>query len=430
MRYHTEWRQFFFITIAVSGRRAILSRIVEDAKYPPVLPPGEAVRTALRALHGTWPEVTLSNYVIMPDHVHFLMIIDPARCITGTPTTPLYATHRMMDEAERRFGSPIFERQCYVELSFSAEQLCAIRRYIALNPARALWKVRNPDMFVCRRGVKTALLLKIGGVWDAIGDITLLASPFLMHVRLTMKKPAFEHEDAISEIIAKARQGMIAVSGFISPGEREALRRLKATPGARFIKVLPYALPHRYDPSAEDSRELAAHRMLIISDVPLRQDSRIGAQRAACLAMNARIAAMCQTARDGGLPPAAPPAVPAPPRGISGGRMPRTLHAFALAAALVAASFTPLPDEDVLEPSIQNEVEHALSRAYSATNAPAATPAPTNYPPFKVQDAALSRTDLAIRLVSGQKADGRWYDGTNDVTAAVIAILEVVMGEE
>lgn len=48
------------------------------------------------------------------------------------------------------------------------------------------------------------------------------------------------------------------VSGFLSPGEKELLRCLKAEPRARFVKTLPYALPPRYDPSAEDSREIAA----------------------------------------------------------------------------------------------------------------------------------------------------------------------------
>lgn len=55
------------------------------------------------------------------------------------------------------------------------------------------------------------------------------------------------------------------MSGFISPGEVELLKQLKATPNARFVKMLPCALPPRYDPSAEDSRELATDRMLILS---------------------------------------------------------------------------------------------------------------------------------------------------------------------
>ena len=96
-------------------------------------------------------------------------------------------------------------------------------------------------------------------------------------------------------------------------------------------------------------------------------------------------------------------------------------HSALLAATLAAASFTPLPDADDLEPSILNEVEYALSRAYCATNSAVAS---TNQAPFASRRASLSRSELAIWLVSRQDSDGRWHDGTNDVTFAAIAILE------
>ena len=41
----------------------------------------------------------------------------------------------------------VFDRDCYIELSFDSRQLAAIRRYIKLNPARAIWKQRHPDRF-------------------------------------------------------------------------------------------------------------------------------------------------------------------------------------------------------------------------------------------------------------------------------------------
>ena len=89
-------------------------------------------------------------------------------------------------------------------------------------------------------------------------------------------------------------------------------------------------------------------------------------------------------------------------------------------AIVIAAVITaqPLVNEDVLEPSVRNEVRHALSLA--PTNAPAATllPVPTN---------GLNRTQLAIRLVSAQKADGRWFVGTNDVTSAAVSLLKEVL---
>ena len=89
--------------------------------------------------------------------------------------------------------------------------------------------------------------------------------------------------------------------------------------------------------------------------------------------------------------------------------------ALALAAVLTAQ---PLVNEEVLEPSVCNEVRHAL--AVAPTNAPAATALP-------IVTNGLNRTQIAIGLVSAQKGDGRWLVGTNDVTSAAVAVLKELL---
>jgi hypothetical protein len=104
------------------------------------------------------------------------------------------------------------------------------------------------------------------------------------------------------------------------------------------------------------------------------------------------------------------------------------LAASALSLAL-AIELPSLVDDDVLEPSVRNEVDHALSRAeevlkvlpdlthetrlYCATNDVFGTN-------------ALDKTACAIRLVSLQKPNGRWYSGTNDLTRLAVEILEAL----
>ena len=89
--------------------------------------------------------------------------------------------------------------------------------------------------------------------------------------------------------------------------------------------------------------------------------------------------------------------------------------ALAFAAVLTAQ---PLVNEEVLEPSVCNEVRHAL--AVAPTNAPAATALP-------VATNGLNRTQIAVGLVSAQKGDGRWLVGTNDVTSAVVGLLKELL---
>ena len=189
LEFNHSGRQFFFLTLTVAGRETILSRLVDEKTRPALTEIGEVVKAALLALHLVNEAVTLSDFVIMPDHFHFIMIIDYGRDKTASP---LYLAHRLLDAVEgylertglrpepcgaaggditreamaalireaiaaesaawRRGEKPaeprrFFNRDCYIELSFDSRQLKAVRRYIKLNPARALWKLRHPDRF-------------------------------------------------------------------------------------------------------------------------------------------------------------------------------------------------------------------------------------------------------------------------------------------
>lgn len=96
------------------------------------------------------------------------------------------------------------------------------------------------------------------------------------------------------------------------------------------------------------------------------------------------------------------------------------MHRAALLALTVA--FQPLPDPEVLEPSVRNEVDHAIGAAPAAALAAAQAPGALAGASFFPTN-GVSATDAAIALVSTQRSDGRWLDGTNDVTAAALRIL-------
>ena len=109
--------------------------------------------------------------------------------------------------------------------------------------------------------------------------------------------------------------------------------------------------------------------------------------------------------------------------------VPMVLKPIALAFAAVITA-QPLVNEDVLEPSVENEVAHALACA-------------TRLPPSAVTNIAanvafaeyyatngLSANEKAIKLVSEQRSDGRWFVGTNEVTWAAMKVLyEITVSE-
>ena len=86
------------ITLVLEDRPLVLSRLVEGAKRPELLPPGEVIKVLLLALHEVYPCATFSDSVVMPDHIQFLLIVN----YDLMPSfNPLWVTHRIMDAAER-----------------------------------------------------------------------------------------------------------------------------------------------------------------------------------------------------------------------------------------------------------------------------------------------------------------------------------------
>ena len=331
-RFSRKGKQFFFVTFSLERRRKLLSRIVEGQRYPELSACGELVQAALLAVHEVWPAAGISDFSVMPDHVHVLFICDYGK---GLKASPFFMAHCVMDAVEaalekhgsaeqaisamcgkegscrerrkalsaemadliresralyiakcresRTDGAPprtpdtipgagsflptpsssaeslpdtaqgkaqrgsgrspnqslqnpptpspssaeslpntahgkaqrgsgqspvLFDKSCYIELSFDSTQLKTIRRYIRLNPTRALWKEKNPDMFLRHRGIR-ARALDESRQWDAMGALTLLASPFLFHVRLTMKKTAEEHRQARRRRFAASKRSRL-----------------------------------------------------------------------------------------------------------------------------------------------------------------------------------------------------------------------------
>lgn len=98
-----------------------------------------------------------------------------------------------------------------------------------------------------------------------------------------------------------------------------------------------------------------------------------------------------------------------------------TTLAFLLATVLTAQ---PLVNEDVLEPSVLNEVEHALSLV--PTNAVPLTPSAADFARLYATN-GMNATQRAVALVSSQK-DGSWFwQGTN-VTPVAAQLLRQAAG--
>ena len=89
--------QFFFVTVAVAGRRELLATLGGEGERPAPTRLGELVWAGLTALHLVNAAWAVSDFIIMPDHFHFVLILD---CARDPAASPLFATHRLLDAIE------------------------------------------------------------------------------------------------------------------------------------------------------------------------------------------------------------------------------------------------------------------------------------------------------------------------------------------
>ena len=100
-------------------------------------------------------------------------------------------------------------------------------------------------------------------------------------------------------------QGYVVLSGFVSPGEKALRDQLCQRPDARFVRILPSAIPNaRFRPESRYVPAFADGRYLEIA----RGNDEVAFGRAACLDYNAEIVEIASAGdglalywRDGGV---------------------------------------------------------------------------------------------------------------------------------
>lgn len=147
----------FFITWCVSGRIECLAHVESGRSIPTAV--GAIVDGAWHETATVRPSVTLDAWIVMPDHVHGIMIIrpvEPAHRAGSTRPSRLWAgslgaiVGQIKSIATKRIraaGYPEFEWQdrFHDRILRDEKALMAARQYILDNPAEWERHRDNPD---------------------------------------------------------------------------------------------------------------------------------------------------------------------------------------------------------------------------------------------------------------------------------------------
>ena len=209
-------------------------------------------------------------------------------------TTP----QRKTTAEESGWAFPIFTERPFIRPLSRRGQLHTMMHYVRMNPQRLATKRLMPGFFRVQKGIV------IGGCsFDCVGNVALLhaESYDVVHVRSAWVKAA-EHGDTqtlrdyMNSRVLKARKGVLMVSPFISPQEKQVMQVLISELHP-FILLADNGFRDYYKPSDALFDACAAGRVLILSPWPYDASKR-HISRADCVNLNNMAEELCNAMND------------------------------------------------------------------------------------------------------------------------------------
>lgn len=235
---------------------------------------GSAIKAALLRIRDIEPEAKILQYILMPDHLHFLIFVQEV-----TPNTLGQTIARFKVMVDKLAGSDqVFADGFNDQILKTTRSLDTLYPYLRDNPRRLAVRRGMPGFF------RRVNRLTIGGrEVQAYGNLHLLDNPFKEQVVVHRADDSDRRERKRKEWLYTAANGGVLVSPFISQAEK-AIRQEAESYGGSFIFISSKCFGERYKPSSHDFELCEAGRLLIISAPSAVAEPSIS--RATCLDLN------------------------------------------------------------------------------------------------------------------------------------------------
>ena len=103
---------------------------------------GQAVELCWKEVSSHFPYVVLDAYVIMPNHIHGILLLTDAEAGRARPLPVIVGSFK--SAASRRVGRAIWQRSYWDHVIRNENELNCMRHYIEDNPLRWPTDPENP----------------------------------------------------------------------------------------------------------------------------------------------------------------------------------------------------------------------------------------------------------------------------------------------
>lgn len=221
---------------------------------------GMIIENHIKHFHHIHPDIHSYQYVIMPDHVHFLLHVKkylqhPLGSYIGTMKVKI----RQYLRSEINMDLQVFEQDFYDRILRPTHSLNTIFNYIRTNPYRLAIRKKHPDFFCRIKNFSFA-----GHGWQLYGNMHLLFNPFKEQVVVHRADSEKAKEMNINRWLHTASNGGVLVSPFISPSEKE-IRQMSENAEGKVILLTNEPFKDRCKPAAHDFRQCEIGKLLIMA---------------------------------------------------------------------------------------------------------------------------------------------------------------------
>lgn len=238
-----------------------------NARYPGVVTSriGDAIKNGLRRLDEEYPFLKKISYIVMPDHIHFILeYLEKADMKLGDVIA------RFKTGIRHELGLPgVFMPGFHDRILRYKGQLAHMRHYVMDNPRRRIIKKRHPEYFI-----RPHAITLWGKEYAIYGNFQLLREPVASSVRESRRFSEEERRALRQEWEETIRSGGVLISPFIHPVEKE-IRDRGVAEGASLIRIGREEMRERYKPSGVEFDLCAQGRLLIISTEKARSGEKI-----------------------------------------------------------------------------------------------------------------------------------------------------------